>query len=88
MDDDELSADFLAPDVVEARAVLGRAISDYLDVLRGEEQPFVVAWVVAAEWTNPDLEQTGRAGRDVVSPTEQTLSASVGLGAFIASRYT
>lgn len=87
-DKDAHPYDYLAPEVVEARAAVGRAISAYLAVIRPEEKPYVVAWAVAAEWTNAELEQTGRAGQDVISPSEQPISASAGLGAYLAKRFT
>ena len=89
MDDDEdgRSYDYLAPEVVEARDAVGRAVANYLSIIRPDETPFILAWVIAAEWTNPELEQSGRAGRDVISPSEQTISASAGLGAYIAGRF-
>jgi hypothetical protein len=88
MDDDELEYDYLAPEVVEARNAVGRAIADYLTVIRPTEQPYVVAWAVGAEWTNATLEQTGRAGRDVISPSEQPISATCGLGQYLAVRFS
>lgn len=87
MNDEERGYDYLAPEVVAARAAVGKAISDYLQTIRPDEEPYVVAWAVAAEWTNTDLEQTGRAGRDVISPSEQSVSASAGLGAYLTNRF-
>jgi hypothetical protein len=86
-DNDDRSYDYLAPEVVEAREAVGRAVTNYLNVIRSDETPFVLARAVAAEWTNPELEQTGRAGRDIISPSEQTVSASAGLGAYLAARF-
>lgn len=54
---------------------------------RPDDAPYVVAWAVAAEWTNAELEQSGRAGRDVISPSEQSISASAGLGAYLSNRF-
>lgn len=87
MSDDEREYDYLAPDVVAARAAVGKAVSEYLRVIRPDEDPYVVAWAVAVEWTNAELEQTGRAGRDVISPSEQNISATVGLGAYLTHRF-
>jgi hypothetical protein len=87
-DDGELEPyDYLAPEVVAARAAVGRAIAEYLAVIRPTEQPYIVAWAAAAEWTNTELEQTGQASRDVISPSEQTISASAGLGSYLHHRF-
>lgn len=85
--DDEREYDYLAPEVVAARDAVGRAIADYLRTIRPDEDPYLVAWAVGAEWTNTDLEQSGRAGRDVISPSEQSISASAGLGAYLVNRF-
>ena len=89
MDDDEdtPSYDYFAPEVQAARDAVGRAISEYLRTIHPDEEPFVVAWVVGAEWTNAKLEQSARAGRDIISPAEQSISASGGLGAYVAARF-
>ena len=86
MDDDD-EYDYMAPDVQEARNVVAKAIADYLLVIRPTETPYVVAWCAAAEWTNTELEQSGSAGRDTISPSEQSISATVGLGAYVSARY-
>lgn len=88
MSDEERPYEYLAPDVVAARDAVGRAISEYLHVIRPDEDPFVVAWAVAAEWTNAELEQSGHAGQDVISPSEQPISATAGLGAYLLNRFT
>lgn len=87
MDDDDYTVDFNSAEVIAAKDAVARAVSDYLQLLRPEDAPYVVAWVVGAEWTNTDLEQTGRAGRDIIMPHEQTISASAGLGSYITSRF-
>ena len=87
MSDGERPYEYLAPDVVAARDAVGRAISEYLRLIRPDEDPFVVAWVVGVEWTNAELEQAGEAGRDVVSPSEQPVSATAGLGAYLLHRF-
>lgn len=86
-EDDESPYDYLDPEVVAARDAVGKAISEYLRVIRPDENPFVVAWAVGAEWTNAELEQSGRAGRDVISPSEQPISATAGLGGYLLSRF-
>lgn len=86
-DEDERPYDYMAPEVMEARERVGKAITEYLNTIRPDEQPYVVAWCVGAEWTNTELEQNGRAGRDVISPSEQSISASAGIGSYIASRF-
>lgn len=86
-DEDERPYDYLAPAVVAARDAVGRAIAEYVALIRPGESPYVVAWAVAAEWTNAELEQSGRAARDIVSPSEQSLSASAGLGAYLMNRF-
>lgn len=86
-DDEDPSPGYLDPDVVAARDAVGKAIGDYLRLLRPNENPFVVAWAVGAEWTNAELEQTGRAGRDIISPSEQPISATCGLGAYLVARF-
>lgn len=88
MDDDESDYDYMAPETVDARNAVGRAITGYLNIIRPNEAPYVVAWAVGVEWTNAELEQTGRAGRDVISPSEQSVSATAGLGAFLTNRFT
>lgn len=88
MDDEQLPYEYLAPEVVAARDAVGKAIGEYLRIIRPTEDPYVVAWAVGAEWTNADLEQSGRAGRDVISPSEQTLSASAGIGAYLFNRFS
>lgn len=85
--DDDREYDYLAPDIVAARDAVGKAITDYLRTIRPDDDPYVVAWCVGAEWTNPEFEQTGRAGRDVISPSEQSISASAGIGAYITARF-
>lgn len=87
MEDEERPYDYMAPEVVAARAAVGKAISEYLKVIRPHDDPYVVAWAVGAEWTNAELEQTGRAGRDVISPSEQPIAASAGLGAYLLNRF-
>lgn len=84
----ERDYDWNAPEVQQARLEVERAISHYMQTIRSDEAPIVVAWQVAVEWTNMELEQDGRAGRDVISPMEQSLSASAGLGMYIVNRYT
>ncbi|WP_405373394.1 MULTISPECIES: hypothetical protein [unclassified Microbacterium] len=86
-DDDDFTTDFNAPEVRAAKDAVARAINDYLHVLRPDDAPYVVAWAVAAEWTNTDLELTGRAGRDIIMPNEQTISASAGLGSYLTGRF-
>lgn len=85
--DEERDYDYLAPEVVEARDTVARAIATYLNTIRPTETPYVVAWAVGVEWTNTELEQTGRAGRDVISPSEQSISASAGLGSYLVNRF-
>lgn len=85
--DEERDYEYYAPDVIAARDAVGRAISEYLNVIRPDEKPYVVAWAVGAEWTNAELEQTARASRDVISPAEQSISASAGLGAYLVNRF-
>lgn len=85
--DDYRDYDYFAPKVIAAREAVGKAISDYIGTIRPDDAPYVVAWAVAAEWTNRELEQTGRAGRDTISPSEQTISATVGLGSHLVARY-
>jgi len=79
--------DYFAPDVVAARAAVGRAISDYVAAIRPDETPYVTAWAVGLEWTNTELEQAAQAGRDLISPSEQTISAPSGLGHYLAHRF-
>lgn len=86
-DEEARPFDYLAPEVIAARDAVGRAIAAYLAVIRPDESPYVVAWAVAAEWTNTELELAGRAGRDVVAPSEQSVSASAGLGAYLVNRF-
>lgn len=86
MDDDE-KPDMLAPEIQAARDNVSRAIADYLNLIHPGETPYVVAWAVGAEWTNAELEQTGRAGRDVIAPNEQSVSASAGIGAYLTNRF-
>lgn len=87
-DDDETPYDVTAPELVAARDAISRAINNYLQLLRPSENPYPVAWVIGVEWTNTELEQQARAGRDTIMPNEQTISASGGLGTYIANRYT
>lgn len=87
MSDEERPYEYLAPDVVAARDAVGRAIAEYLRTIRPDEDPFVLAWAVGVEWTNAELEQSGRAGRDVISPSEQSISASAGIGAYLFNRF-
>lgn len=87
-EDDQPDYDYFAPEVVEARDTVARAITTYLNLIRPDETPYVVAWAVGVEWTNAELEQTARAGRDVISPSEQSISASAGLGAYLMNRFT
>lgn len=84
---EERPYDYLAPEVVAARDGVARAVTEYLRTIRPNDDPYVVAWAVGVEWTNAELEQTGRAGRDVVSPSEQSISASAGLGAYLMNRF-
>jgi hypothetical protein len=86
-DEDETDFDYMAPEVITARNAIGKAISEYLNIIRPDDNPYPVAWIAAAEWTNTELEQTGRAGRDVISPNEQSISASCGLGHYIGDRF-
>lgn len=87
MTDDDRSYDWNDPRVKEARDAVERAIIAYEQLIRPDEAPIVVAWGVAVEWTNMALEQAGRAGRDVITPQEQTISASAGLGLYLTDRY-
>jgi hypothetical protein len=88
MDEDELpDYDHTDPQVIEARNKVAKAITEYLNAIRPTDAPYVIAWVVAAEWTNPELEQTARAGRDVIAQQEQPISASCGLGMYITNRF-
>jgi hypothetical protein len=88
MDEEDLPApDWNDPAIIAARKQVERAIGEYLAVLRAGMHPYPVAWVVGVEWTNPDIEQNHQAARDVISPDEQTISASAGLGAYILDRY-
>lgn len=79
--------DYNAPEVQAARDAVGRAIANFLTIIRPDEQPYVVAWAVGVEWTNAELEQNAQAGRDVISPAEQSISASGGLGMYLLNRY-
>jgi hypothetical protein len=87
MDEDEQKPDMLAPEIQAARDAVGRAIADYLTLIHPGESPYVVAWAVGAEWTNAELEQTGRAGRDVIAANDQSISASAGIGAYLTHRF-
>lgn len=84
MDDIDWSSDKIR----DARDVVSKAISDYLTAVRPDEATIVVAWAVGIEWTSIELEQNFQAGRDVIMPREQTISASAGLGAYLVNRFT
>jgi hypothetical protein len=86
-DDQQADYEYMAPEVQAARDTIAKAIAHYMLILRPTEQPYMVAWTVACEWTNTELEQSGRAGRDTISPSEQTISATVGLGQYTVNRY-
>lgn len=88
MDDNEREYDWNSPEVENARIDIERAITQYMQIIRPDDAPLVVAWQVGVEWTNTELERDGQAGRDVIGPKEQTISASLGLGMYIADRYT
>lgn len=86
MDDDDRGYNYLDPAVVAARDEVGKAVTAYLKIIRPEENPYVVAWAVGAEWTNSELELSGQAARDIISPSEQSVSATAGLGAYLLHR--
>lgn len=85
MSDDDKPT-YMSPDATAARDKVSKAISEYLQVMRPDEDPYVVAWVVGAEWTNVEAERAGRAGRDMIMPLEQSLAASAGLGLYLTNR--
>lgn len=87
MDDDDLDYDPHDPEVIAAREAVGRAIAAYLNVIRKDQNPFVVAWAVGAEWTCAEFERNAEAGRDVITNHDQPISASLGLGHFIRSAF-
>jgi len=87
----ELSDDTKAALEVE-RTAIERHIRRYIEVLRADEHPgdlpIVQEWVVGCEWTNIELEQSNKGGRDVIMRDGATLSAGLGLGAYIQGRCT
>lgn len=86
MIEDELQAavdaeiDAIRPHI--ARIVQLRYQEEYPD-----DPPYVQGFIVAAEWTNVDLERTNQGGISVASPRGQALSMSRGLGMYAVDNY-
>lgn len=76
-----------------ARDAVARAVSAWVDAVTEASEDderagaIVLGWVVGVEWTNVQLEQSGRGGRDIIAPREQMLSTSKGLGQFVSEAY-
>lgn len=75
---------YLSPAACAARDEVERAIQKYVNITRAGEDPIITAWVVGLEWTNINLEQDGRAGRDLIMPLGGTISSAQGLGLWIS----
>lgn len=48
---------------------------------------YVQGWIIAAEWTSVELEQTNRAGVITFCPEGQMITVSRGLGRYIDDKY-
>lgn len=67
-----------------ARANIGYAISQYVELVRNEEAPemgtpYVTGWAAVCEYTSMELEQNQQAGHAVMVPNDQMIATSVGL---------
>lgn len=92
MDDDETAQlDWHTPEFDLARSEIRAGVNRYaVELARQHEEtdePLVIAWAVAFESTSIQLEQRDQARRDSIVPTEQSISASVGLGTWLANRW-
>ena len=52
------------------------------------EQPFVVGWALAYEFTSVELELASKAGRRVFVADNQMISTSLGLGHYLRKAFT
>lgn len=60
-------------------AAIGKLVSELVRVRNPEDDPILVGWVAAYEWTSVELEQADRYGTGKASPPEQAGSMSRGL---------
>jgi hypothetical protein len=81
------------PELERIRQEIGRLTGEHACQLQRqmpdeiESEPIVVAWSLAFEANTVETERQGQAIRWAVMPMEQTLSASVGLAAFMQNRW-
>lgn len=73
------------------RVKIERHVRRYVELLREDDHPndlpIIQEWVVGVEWTNVELEQSNRGGRDVIMRDGGTISAALGLGVYIRDRF-
>lgn len=76
----------------EKRAELSKLLNEIakLHSLEREEddEPFVVAWALAYEFTSVKLELESKAGRRVFVADNQMISTSLGLGHYLRKAFT
>jgi hypothetical protein len=89
--DDENPLDWHTEEFEQARAEIQAGVNRYAKELARQHEeaddPIVIAWAVAFESTSIQLEQRDQARRDSIVPTEQSISASLGLGTWLANRW-
>lgn len=91
MDDEPTDTDWHTSEFDLARSEIKAGINRYAAELARQheeaDEPLVIAWAVAFESTSIQLEQRDQARRDSVVPLEQSISASLGLGTWLANRW-
>lgn len=60
-------------------AEMGRLVAEIVRLRNPEDDPIVVGWAGAYEWTSVRLEQGDRFGAGRISPAEQSGSMTYGL---------
>ena len=61
------------------RDEIGRLISEFTRLHNPDDQPIVIGWALAYEWTSVELEQADRFGTGTTAPSQQSGALSRGL---------
>jgi hypothetical protein len=87
------SKEWITTDEAEKlRDEIGRLVGTYIsrqyEIAEIEDKPYVVCWALALEYTTIDLERSGHADRSVITANGQSVSATSGLGHYLAKMFT
>ena len=61
------------------RDEIGRLVSELTRLRNPDDQPIIIGWALAYEWTSVELEQADRFGSGTAAPGQQSGALSRGL---------